>query len=197
MTTRSLATPDRCVLDLGVVGRRAAQAAAVLTVGGAATLGVFFAVGEPWGTINDWSSIALAVATVPIAIDLARRNRRSAPPILGALLDVAGVAITSAFTLLLITDRMTFEASLPGVLGGQALIGCWLIVTGLAAWPDPGTRRVAGSAIIGGAGLVAAAIGFGTGGMESPIAAAGFVGALIGTVVFYALLGRRPSRSAT
>ena len=195
MTTRSfVATPARCVLDLGGVGRRAAQAAAVLTVGGVVTLGIFFAAGEPWGTINDWLTIALAGATVPIALDLARRNPRSAPLLIGAGCDVAGAAITSAFTALLISRRMTFEESLPGVMAGQALIGCWLVLVGLAAWSDPGSRRIAGFAITGGSGLLVAALGLTTGGMDSPIAALGFVASIVGTPVFYALLGRRPSR---
>lgn len=195
MTTASLvAAPSSCVLDLSGVGRRAAQAAAGLTVGGAVTLGVFFAVGEPWGTINDWLSIALAGATLPIAIGLAKANARSTPLVLGAGLDVVGVAITTAFTSLLIARRMTFEGSLPGVLGGQALIGCWLVLVGLAAWSEPGSRRVAASGVAGGAGLVATAVGISTGGMESPLAFLGFVPGLIGTAGFYFLLGRRTSR---
>jgi len=189
-----VAAPARCVLDLGGVGRRAAQAAAVLSVGGVVTLGIFFAAGEPWGTINDWLTIALAGATVPIAIDLAGRNRRSAPLMIGAGLDIVGAAITSAFTALLITRRMTFEESLPGVMSGQALIGCWLVLVGLAAWSEPETRPLAGFAIVGGAGLLAAALGLTTGGMESPVAALGFVASIVGMPAFYAMLGRRPSR---
>ena len=38
----------------GVTARRAARADG-LTVGGVVTLGTFFAVGEPWGTLNDRS----------------------------------------------------------------------------------------------------------------------------------------------
>ena len=47
-----VATRDRA-LDLGDVGRRAAQAAVGLTIGSATALAAFFAVGEPWGTLND------------------------------------------------------------------------------------------------------------------------------------------------
>ena len=174
MTTGSLATAlVPCVLDLGGVGRRSALAAAALTVGGAVTLGVFFTVGQPWGTINDWLSIGLAGATVPIAFEMARRSPRSTPLVLGAGLDAVGVVVATTFTSLLISGRMTFEASLPGVLAGQALMGGWLVLVGLAAWSDPGARRMAGLAITGGAGLIATAAGVGTGGMESPIAALG------------------------
>ena len=195
MTTGSFAAaPMRCVLELGGVGRRAAAVAAALTVGGAVTLGVFFTVGEPWGTINDWLSIGLGVATLPIAIELAGRNPRSAPLVLGAAFDVAGVAVSTVFTALLIARRMTFEESLAGVLGGQALIGCWLLLVGLAAWSDPGSRRLATLAVTGGGGLVTTAVGVQAGGMESPIGAVGFMAALIGTAGFYALVRRRPER---
>ena len=167
--------------------------AAGLTVAGAATISVFFAVGEPWGTINDWTAIGLAVATVPIAIGLARRNPRSMPLLLGAGSDVVGVAITTTFTLLLITRRMTFEESLLGVLGGQALIGCWLVLAGIAAASAPGSRSVAAFGVLGGAGLATVAAVVATSGMTNPLSFVGFVAGIIGTFGFYARLGRRPS----
>ena len=148
MTAGSLATAlVPCVLDLGGVGRRSAQAAAALTVGGAVTLGVFFTVGQPWGTINDWLSIGLAGATVPIAFEMARRNPRSTPLVLGAGVDAVGVVVATTFTSLLISGRMTFEESLPGVLAGQALMGGWLVLVGscclVGSWgaADGGTRH--------------------------------------------------------
>jgi hypothetical protein len=192
MTTAPRTTaPLGGTVELDGLSRYAAQAAAGLTVAGAVSLGVFFAIGEPWGTINDWLSIGLAGATVPIAIGLASRQPHRAPLILGAALDVAGVAVSTAFTSMLIARRMTFEESLSGVLGGQALIGCWLILVGVAARSEPRTRRTAAFAVAGGAGLVATAVGIATGGMSSPVGLAGFVAGLIGTVGFYALLGRR------
>jgi hypothetical protein len=179
---------------LGDAARRSAQLAAGLTVAGAVTLATFFAVGEPWGTLNDLSAIALAASTVPIAVGLARRNPRSAALTLGLGLDVVGAITTSTYTALLITRRMTFEDSLLGVVGGQALIGAWLVLVGLAAWPDPASRRLAGFAITGGLGLVATAAGIATGGMQSPIAPVGFAAAIVGTLGAYALLGRRSVR---
>ena len=195
MATGSLVmTGARCVLDVGSVSRRAGLAAAGLTVGGAAALGVFFAVGEPWGTINDASSILLSWATLPIAFELARRNGRSLPLVAGAACDVVGVAVVTAFTSALISRRMTFEESLLPILTGHALIGCWLILVGLVAWSDAGSRRPATFALAGGAGLVTTAASIATSGMGSPVAAVGFVAGLIGTAGFYALLGRRPAR---
>jgi hypothetical protein len=165
----------------------------VLTVGGIATLGVFFAVGEPWGTINDVITIALAGATVPIAIGLAQRNPHAISMIVGAAADLAGVATTAAFTSLLISRHMTFEGSLPYVLLGQGLIGSWLVLAGASARSAPASRRLAAFAIAGGAGLIVTVTGFAMGGITHPLASVGFVAGLIGTAGFYALLGRRPS----
>jgi hypothetical protein len=193
MTVNTIqATTSTCDLTLGSPGRLAAQSAAGLTLAGAATISVFFAVGEPWGTINDWTAIALAMTTIPIAIGLARRNPRSLPLLLGAGSDVVGVAITSTFTLLLITRRMTFEESLFGVLGGQALIGGWLILAGIAAASTPASRSSAAFGMVGGAGLVATAAVVATSGMTNPLSFVGFAAGIIGTLGFYARLGRRP-----
>lgn len=195
MATGSLAMVDaRPALDLDPIGRRAAQAAVGLTIGSATALAAFFAVGEPWGTLNDSLSICLAWATVPIAVDLVRRHPASRLLALGGVVDLIGVATTTIFTSLLISRRMTFEDSLQPILTGQALIGTWLILAGASAWSNPASRRASMLGITGGAGLIATAAGIATGGMESPVAAIGFISALVGTTGFYALLGRRPAQ---
>ncbi len=61
-----------------------------MTIAGAASLAAFFAVGQPWGTINDASAIALAASTVPIAVGLARRNPRSVALTIGVGFNVIG-----------------------------------------------------------------------------------------------------------
>ena len=195
MATRSLALSGaRSALDLGDMGRPAARAAVGLTIGSATALAAFFAVGEPWGTLNDSLSIGLAWATVPIAVDLVRRHPESPLLRLGLAADLVGVATTTVFTSLLISRRMTFENSLQPILTGQALIGTWLILAGASARSDPASRRASILGITGGAGLIATAAGIATGGMGSPVAAIGFVSALVGTIGFYALLGRRPAK---
>jgi len=176
------------------VGRPAAQAAVGLTIGSATALAAFFAVGEPWGTLNDALSIGLAWATVPIALDLVRRHPASPLLRLGLAADLTGVAMTTVFTSLLISRRMTFETSLQPIITGQALIGTWLILAGASAWSDPTCRRASMLGIMGGAGLIATAAGIATGGMGSPVTAIGSVSALVGTIGFYALLGRRPAQ---
>ena len=195
MVAGSLVAGDaRTALDVGDAGRRSAQLAACLTIGGATTLAAFFAAGEPWGTVNDTLSIGLAWATVPIAVDLARRHRASRILGLGVAADLIGVATATVFTSLLISRRMTFEDTLQPILAGQAFIGAWLILAGVGAWSDEPSRRASMLGVAGGAGLVATTAGIATGGMGSPMAAVGFVSAFVGTTGFYALLGRRRAR---
>jgi hypothetical protein len=182
------------VLRVGTGVHRAAQTAAALTIGSVVTLGIFYTVGEPWGTLNDGITIALAAATVPIAVGLARHSRRSALLDLGVVADVAGAATTIGFTTLLIAGTMTFEASLPFVLTGQGLIGCWLVLVGVVSWSVPGTRRLAAFGVAGGAGLALSVLGFAIGGIEHPLTIVGGAVGLLGTVGFYALLSRRTGR---
>jgi hypothetical protein len=194
MTAGSLIADEaRPSLDLGDVGRRAAQAAAGLTIGSATALAAFFAVGEPWGTLNDTLSIGLAWATLPIAVELARRDPSSRLLGLSVGADLIGVATTTLFTSLLISRRMTFEDSLLPILTGQGFIGAWLILAGAWAWSDEASRRASVLGVTGGAGLMATVAGIATGGMQSPVATIGFISALVGTTGFYALLGRRPA----
>ena len=195
LSTTVLTRPAADLLDTGPGMKSAARAAAALTVGSIATLGAFYSVGEPWGTINDGLTIALAAATVPIAVGLARRNGRSLLVTCGAAVDVVGVLLTVGFTTLLIARVMTFEASLPYVLVGQALIGCWLVAVGLAAWGGPGQRRLAGLAIAGGLGLATTVGGYWLGEFTHPLTMiAGAVGVL-GTAGFYALLSVASNRA--
>lgn len=191
-TNVSSAHGSRGVVVVGTGIIRAARAAAALTIGSVVTLGIFYQVGQPWGTLNDGITIALAVATVPIAVGLAQHRRLSALLALGAVADVAGAITTIGFTVLLIAGAMTFEASLPFVLTGQGLIGCWLVLVGIVSWSAPGTRPVAAFGVAGGVGLVMSVLGFAIGGIEHPLTIIGGVFGLLGTVGFYALLSRQP-----
>ena len=195
ITDTLMSTSTTLDMVLGGAGRRCAQAAAVLTVAGAAALGTFFAVGEPWGTINDASAIALAATTVPIAVGLARRNPRSMALTLGAGLDAIGAVTTSAFTALLIARQMTFDgepARRDGRPGPDRLLaparrsrrpgriprrGDWRPSRSRAA-PASSPRRS----------------GSRRAGWRARSAYAGFAAALIGTVGAYAVLGRRSRR---
>ena len=191
---RPVAQRSSDALVVGTVVHRAALTAAALTIGSVVTLGIFYAIGEPWGTVNDGITIALAAATVPIAVGLARQSRHSVLLDLGAVVDVAGSIVTIGFTILLIARTMSFEASLPFVLTGQGLIGCWLVLVGVVSWFGDGTRRIAAFGVAGGVGLVLSVLGFALGGIEHPLTIVGGALGTLGTVGFYALLSRRTGR---
>ena len=51
-----------------IVAGWSALVAAIATVIGAVTLVLFFARGEPWGRLNDVSSVVLMLAMIPVAL---------------------------------------------------------------------------------------------------------------------------------
>jgi hypothetical protein len=163
----------------------AARAAAGLTAASTVTLGIFYSAGEPWGTLNDLITIALAATTAPIALGLAERpaKRRT---LIGLGADLLGAGLTIVATSLLIGHVVSFEASLPWVLTGQALIGVWLVIAAIELRAR--SRLLSGLGKLGGLGLIATVVGFGLGGISHPLTvAAGGIG-IIGTIGFYLLL---------
>jgi hypothetical protein len=125
-----------------------------------ASLATFFAMGGPFGAINDWTIGVIGLLTGLLVVGLGRREGapttpRGIVPIGFAVIGAAIVVVGSAFV---ISDTTGFL--LAGLVEslGFALIGVWLIVlnrsmAGATRWP----RRLPGLGIV--AGLVMA-IGF-------------------------------------
>jgi hypothetical protein len=170
-----------------------AIAAAILTVMGAVTLVAFFQTGSPvLGTVNDLTTIALACATIPIALELhGLASRTSAPVATAALVvDVVGVALAAVFSALLVARVMSFERTLAQITIGNGLIGVWVAITaallffGAAVPPLVGRLGVAG-----GAGLAVASMAFPLLGREHRLVAGAGALAVLGLVPFYAWIG--------
>jgi hypothetical protein len=125
-----------------------------------ASLAAFFAVGGPFGAINDWTIGVFGFLTGLLAVALGRPDgtTRTPPGIVSIGFAVIGAAIVVVGSSLVISDTTGFL--LAGLVEslGFALIGVWLIVfnrsiEGETRWP----RRLPGLGIV--AGLVMA-IGF-------------------------------------
>lgn len=140
----------RSLADLAVV----VGAVAVISV---ASLAVFFAVGGPFGAINDWTIGLLGLLTGLFVLAL-YRSGLGAPGALGTV--ATGVAVVGALIVVagaaLVISRATgfvlagFVESL-----GFALIGLWLIVLNGALGPDPRwPRRLPGLGIAAGICMV-------------------------------------------
>jgi hypothetical protein len=178
MTVETLAGPSALV-------------AAVATLVGAVTLGLFFAKGQPWGTINDVSSIVLMLAMVPVALAIASiHSYRGASSAAIAVLGMTGMVGASVTQALLLAGRRTYEELLPWTLGFGAVVGVWYILIGLA-----GVRLgffgspLNNLAIASGVGFIALGYGFLRGNERHPLSIVGGLVVLVASTWFLGWLG--------
>ncbi len=129
-------------LDRNVAGL--AVAVGVVALGSVASLALFFAVGTPFGAINDWTVGVVGFLSGLLSVMLHRR-RTPAPSGLGTA--AIGAAVMGAVIVVvgaaLVISRTTgfFLAGLVESLG-LALIGLWLIalnrsIASASRWPRP------------------------------------------------------------
>ena len=153
-----------------------ALVSAIATVLGLVTLIMFFALGQPWGTINDITSVVLAFSLLPVLLMLHRLHRRNAPTISFAtfIIGVLAMLIAVVFQTLLIIRVITFAQTAIIVPVAFGLFGATLMVYGYFARANGSLpRRLAFLSIIAGAGYVVVIVGFILGGQEHPLAAIG------------------------
>ena len=147
---------DRIVAGLAV-------AAGAVTLISVATLAIFFAVGKPFGAINDWTVGLAGLLSGLLALAIRSRDSVGAPgaatvstgaAVVGAVIVVAGSALvisqTTGFLLAGLVESLGF-----------ALIGLWLIAlcrtTGSASgWPRQLRNLGLAAGIVMALGIVAA-----------------------------------------
>jgi hypothetical protein len=171
----------------------AALVAAGATVLGAVALVLFFSRGQPWGTVNDVSSVVLMVALVPVALLVATLESETVTTVALVVAGLGILAMVSVAVLqaLLVARRVTFEQSKGPVLFGGAIVGVWYIASGFLASRTGLEGVLAWLAIAAGLGLVAVALGFALGSERHPLSAAGGALAFLGSTAFLVLLGAR------
>lgn len=167
-----------------------ALVAAVATVVGAVTLGLFFSKGEPWGTINDLASIVLMLAMLPVAVAIAVLQSNSGPLNLIAV-GVGAVGMTGAAVAqgLLVARRWTYEQLLPWTLGFGAVVGLWYLLIGTLGLPTADGPNLSILAIASGAGFLAIGYGFWRGNERHPLSIVGGLTLLVASTWFLAWLG--------
>ena len=133
---------DTPVLN-AVVGGWARALAAVLaavTVMTLVSLIVFFAVGEPWGSLNDAGNALMALLCGALAALLHRVTS-----VVATSLAVLGAAISVLGSYLVMTDTTGYFLAGLVSAAGFALIGSWLVVLGrVGAVPASLIAQVAG-----------------------------------------------------
>lgn len=170
-----------------------AIAVAVLTVTGLVTLFAFFGTGSSAvGAVNDLNTIAMALATVPVALALYPFAVRTSSGLAAAALaaGLVGVAVAVAGSGLLLARIATSETVLALISVGNGLIGVWLLVTAMlllrgSVVPVP----LGWLGVAGGAGLAVAGMAYPLLGREHPVTAIAGLPALVGLVGFFGWTG--------
>jgi hypothetical protein len=178
-------------MDLGAMASWSALLAAVATVVGAGLLGLFFAKGEPWGTLNDIASIVLMLATIPVAIRLAQIESRTAPGAaeVVAAVGIVGMLAATAAQGALVLRLGTYRGLLPYTLGAGAIVGVWYLLMGLLGVADGMPLPLALLAIAAGAGFIAIGYGFWRANERHPASVAGGIVLLIASTGFLGWVG--------
>jgi hypothetical protein len=178
-------------MDVGAMASWSALVAAAATVVGAALLALFFARGEPWGTLNDVASIVLMLATIPVAVRLAEIEARSAPGLAEATaaIGIIGMLAATAAQAALVLRLGSYRGLLPYTLGAGAIVGTWYLLVGVlgAAGGMPGPLVVL--AVAAGIGYIAIGYGFWRGNERHPASVAGGVVLLLASTIFLTWVG--------
>lgn len=179
--------------ELALYAGWSAIVSALTTVVGFVTLILFFSLGQPWGTINDVSSVILAFALLPVLLALYTLHRQNAPAIALAVLVIGVLAllVAAAFQLLLIFNVIEFMQTAVIVPTAFGLFGTALVVySALARTHGSLPNALAWLGIVAGVSYGLVIVGFILGGQEHPLTAMGGVTAVIIYPIFAVWFGR-------
>ena len=131
------------------------------------TISLFFAIGQPWGTINDLASFVQWAAAIPLVIVINQSQRAHVPiALFVAALGLAALVVACGLTVLLLAHVLTFQQQgMPTAIAG-GVFGLWLVLKA-ALWfggsplpgPVPALMALAG---IGTVGVIVGFVAFGS-----------------------------------
>lgn len=136
----------RAVPILSPSARTVALAVAVLAPLAVAALALFYAVGGPFGAINDGLNAALGLASAVLAATTIHRRARTLDVAAGALGILGGATLTYGSYVVLTDTTGWFLAGLVSGVGA-GLVGIWLLVLSRPA--TAGRRRPLGASGLG------------------------------------------------
>jgi hypothetical protein len=170
-----------------------AYVSAAANILGFVTLIAFFALGEPFGVINDLTTVILGLSMVPLAFVLHKLHRRAAPRLSFGAFVIGVLAMISAVVLqaLLVLGLVEIGLTLVAVPVAFSVIGVWLVLNsylGHSSRTLPSGLIWAG--IVAGGAFVLVIVGFILGGQQHPLAAVGGLTAVICYPVWAIWLGR-------
>jgi len=90
---------------------------------------LLYIVGQPWGSLSDFSAAVMVLLMLPLAIALYSLIRDVSPvlSLIGLVLGIIGILTSATGSVLILAGQINFEQSLPPVVGGQIAIGGWFI----------------------------------------------------------------------
>lgn len=154
------------------------------------TIAIYFAIGGPWGTINDSNSVFWILSFIPIAILFYRMHQAISGPLnmLATGVGFAGMITFAISQSLLAIGLVQFEQTFTLVLTMTGLVGSWLFLQGLLARRNQILpAKLIWLMIAYGISFILGMIGFLIGSWENPLALVGFLfQAIIGPIwAFY------------
>ena len=181
-----------------------ALVAAVATVVGAVFLVLFFAKGQPWGTLNDIASVVLMLATIPVAVAIGLLGESAFGGLawLVAAIGIAGMAGAAVAQSLLVARFRTYEQLLPWTLGSGAVVGVWYVLVGVLGLEFVRARNypplLLAIAIASGIAFIAIGYGFWRGNERHPLSILGGIVLFVSSTAFlgwiaFLTLGSRPT----
>ena len=189
--------------DRVAAGATGATIAAVAGVVALVAIGLFFSLGQPFGTLNDLALLVMTVSLVPVM--LAHYELGGIVPLwparlslVGSALAVAGWAIVQTAMILGVV-RFDYERAASGAFAVfsvlQVVIGLWIAGASLLAgsWLPAMTRWLG---IVAGLGTVVMSIGLLLGGVNHVLTYVGGVGYQVLLPVWAFFLGRVFRRTA-
>jgi len=160
-----------------------AHLSAAATIVGFVTLIVFFSVGEPFGTINDISSIILALSLLPLALALYLLQRPCAAllSLIALIIGICAMLAASILQILLVLRVIKLELTLVAVPAAFGVVGVWLLLnSSLALASGTLPSGLAWVGMVAGVGYILVILGFILGGQQHPLTAVGGLTAVIG-----------------
>ena len=153
---------------------------------------LYFTIGQPFGSIQDFVSVLQVLFMIPIAIGLYRLMpfATASVSLFAMAVGILGMLITAVGQGLLVLGRIDYPTSLRFFPGGVA-IGIWLLVVSWLGRTNLFfSNGLARAGFAAGAGYIVTIAGFLWGGQESPIFYAGSLALVIGYAVWAIWLGR-------
>jgi hypothetical protein len=133
---------------------RVALATGVVGLCSVASLTALFVVGQPFGTVNDFSNATLGVLSGVLAATTLSRRKPSLPESAAVGAAIAGAAIAVAGSALVISGTTTFFLAGNVSSVGFGLIGAWLVAVNRASGAERWSRRARALGIVAGATML-------------------------------------------